>query len=54
MKTEMFNDDFQNKFIKYLFFLLFFIYIYIYIWKKIMVSNPTICEEKLTSNPNRK
>ena len=28
--------------------------IYIYIWKKIMDSNPTICEEKLTSNPNRK
>ena len=31
-----------------------YIYIYIYIWKKIMDSNPTICEEKLTSNPNRK
>ena len=30
------------------------IYIYIYIWKKVMDSNPTICEEKLTSNPNRK
>ena len=30
------------------------IYIYIYIWKKIMDSNPTVCEEKLTSNPNRK
>ena len=31
------------------------IYIYIYIWKKIMDSNPTIWEEKLTtSNPNRK
>ena len=29
-------------------------YIYIYIYKKIMESNPTICEEKLsTSNPNR-
>ena len=34
---------------------LWIIYIYIYIWKKIMDSNPTICEEKLTtSNPNRK
>ena len=32
-----------------------YIYIYIYIWKKIMDSNPTICEEKLTrSNPSRK
>ena len=30
------------------------IYIYIYIWKKIMDSNPTICEEKLTtSNPKK-
>ena len=32
-----------------------YIYIYIYIWKKIMDNNPTICEEKLTTNnPNRK
>ena len=31
-----------------------YIYIYIYIWKKIMDSNPTVCEEKLTSNPNKK
>ena len=29
--------------------------IYVYIWKKIIDSNPTICEEKLTTNnPNRK
>ena len=28
--------------------------IQIYIWKKIMDSNPTIREEKLTNNPNRK
>ena len=29
--------------------------LYIYIWKKIMDNNPTICEEKLTTNnPNRK
>ena len=32
-----------------------YVYIYIYIWKKTMDSNPTVCEEKLTtSNPNRK
>ena len=31
-----------------------YIYIYIYIWKKIMDSNSRVCEEKLTSNPNRK
>ena len=31
-----------------------YIYRYIYIQKKIMDSNPTVCEEKLTSNPNRK
>ncbi len=31
-----------------------YIYIYIYIWKRIMDSNLTVCEEKLTSNPNRK
>ena len=31
-----------------------YIYIYIYIWKKIMDSNPTVCEEKLTSNSNRR
>ena len=30
------------------------IYIYIYIWEKIIDSNPTVCEEKLTSNANRK
>ncbi len=29
-------------------------HIHIYMWKKIMDSNPTVCEEKLTSNPNRK
>ena len=35
--------------------MMIYIYIYIYIWKKIMDSNPTICEEKLTtSNPKRK
>ena len=32
-----------------------YVSMYIYMWKKIMDSNPTICEEKLTtSNPNRK
>ena len=29
-------------------------FIYIYIWKKIMDSSLTVCEEKLTSNLNRK
>ena len=42
------------KFNKFKVLVSIYIYIYIYIWKKIMDCNPIICEEKLTSKPNRK
>ena len=41
MKLNVFNKTL---------FINIYIYIYIYIWKKILDSNPTICEEKLTTN----